>query len=149
MQNLETGFRVFQVVGQPGIGRSLFLLYAIVMRMMTREPTCLQLEPDFFVLFCEDGAFQFSTKISTLAFYLTDNDIYFVGSNVEPSYHIGLSNARIVEACLPRLSDWTRKINASLSHQYRMRPFLLTDIIFACVIFVLFHGIFVLMASNT
>ncbi|KAE9410290.1 hypothetical protein BT96DRAFT_370166 [Gymnopus androsaceus JB14] len=52
MQNLETGFRVFQVVGQPGIGRSLFLLYAIVMRMMTREPTCLQLEPDFFVLFC-------------------------------------------------------------------------------------------------
>ncbi|KAH9014215.1 hypothetical protein EDB84DRAFT_1568299 [Lactarius hengduanensis] len=44
------------VLGQPGIGKSVFLFYVLLRRLSNNLPTALQLSNDTFVLFRADGA---------------------------------------------------------------------------------------------
>ncbi|KAH9930687.1 uncharacterized protein B0H18DRAFT_1093567 [Fomitopsis serialis] len=48
--------RAIVVVGQPGIGKTTFLLYLLLHRLERRLPTAVQLSPHFYNIFDEEGA---------------------------------------------------------------------------------------------
>ncbi|KAF8522428.1 hypothetical protein BU17DRAFT_44645 [Hysterangium stoloniferum] len=54
---LKEGHRrsAFLVTGQPGIGKTLFLLYLLVRRLQNQDPVALQIDANEFILFSEDG----------------------------------------------------------------------------------------------
>ncbi|KAF9237894.1 hypothetical protein BU15DRAFT_75695 [Melanogaster broomeanus] len=49
------------VLGQPGIGKTFFLIYALVERLRKKQPTAFQYFPSIFLLFTENGVTTHST----------------------------------------------------------------------------------------
>ncbi|KAJ7211279.1 hypothetical protein GGX14DRAFT_624105 [Mycena pura] len=50
------------VTGQPGIGKTTFLLYLLLERLRQKKPTAFQVKEDYFCLFDEKGAAIFNVK---------------------------------------------------------------------------------------
>ncbi|KAE9397441.1 hypothetical protein BT96DRAFT_921508 [Gymnopus androsaceus JB14] len=131
--------RGFIVLGQPGIGKTLWLLFAVTKRLLARRPTFLQLVPGFLALFCEQGAFQFGQDViealDTNPNNLGLKDFYFIDSNerlITPPLSVIGTNARIIQITSPRFhrADWDRK-NILRTITYFMKPLTRDEMLFA------------------
>ncbi|KAK7462866.1 hypothetical protein VKT23_007445 [Stygiomarasmius scandens] len=131
-----------QVIGIPGIGKSLFLLYILVERLVRGLDTCLQTESNYFTLWCADGAFdiplgpEFDAAMAPLTScnLLPETTWFLLDSNKAvsaPSSRIQDSYARIIQVSLPKLSrlDWVSKQSVSLNCRYMMKPPSLKEVI--------------------
>ncbi|KAG7088594.1 hypothetical protein E1B28_012569 [Marasmius oreades] len=115
---------VFIVCGMPGIGKSYFLYYVLVERLLARLPTCLQTEPDYFIYWHAMGL----SRISMTEFgeILPDNVWFLVDSNqdnVYPRDKILHSGARTLQATPSRANrlNWIDKLDVQ-PYQWYMKP---------------------------
>lgn len=129
--------RGFRVVGQSGIGKSFWLLFSVTKRLLERQPTFLQLVPGSFVLFCEQGVFQFGNDVIKALHptSFTPKEFYFIDSNqylISPPHSVVDSDVRIVQTVLPRFErmDWDNKETATTINYY-MKPLTLHEVLFA------------------
>ncbi|KAG7095721.1 hypothetical protein E1B28_006434 [Marasmius oreades] len=117
-------YSTFIVCGMPGIGKTLFLYYVLVERLLRNLPTCLQTEPHRFIYWCAEGV----SEIHLDRFRWTlPKDVWFlVDSNQDiicPHSDILASGARIIQAASPRRARlrWTEKQSA-YTYKWFMKP---------------------------
>ncbi|KAK7042909.1 hypothetical protein VNI00_008645 [Paramarasmius palmivorus] len=132
---------IVQIVGMPGIGKSLFLLYILAERLLRGLETCLQTEPNQFTLWCSEGTFKVfidhtftdAMKNPKNADILPMSTWYLFDSNHKisvPPVEIQCTHARIVQVSSFRTSclKWVRKTIAQ-SNRYAMKPPTLKELI--------------------
>ncbi|KAL6297887.1 hypothetical protein BKA93DRAFT_932377 [Sparassis latifolia] len=61
MATFEKDQRPVVLTGQPGIGKTLFLVYALIKRLIKGQPTILSINPFSYYLFRESGAYRFTS----------------------------------------------------------------------------------------
>ncbi|KAF8520015.1 hypothetical protein BU17DRAFT_47299 [Hysterangium stoloniferum] len=116
---LKVGRRrsAFLVTGQPGIGKTLFLLYLLVRRLEEQEPVALQIDPNEFVLFKEGGVSRHSggtysaNVIPKGAWTLSDS----WGQQLEPCNAFQSPRAHVIHTSSPssrRWKDWVKRLTA-------------------------------------
>ncbi|KAK7447717.1 hypothetical protein VKT23_013973 [Stygiomarasmius scandens] len=122
--------KFFIVVGTPGvavIGKSLFLYYILVERLLARLPTCFQTVPAFFSYWCEEGVFRIPLPVGEEGVEIRDaiptNAWFLVDSNDSlptPGAMLKRVNACVVQAASPRVEhlQWTEKASASHYHWF-------------------------------
>ncbi|CAA7264998.1 unnamed protein product [Cyclocybe aegerita] len=104
----------FLVTGQPGIGKTLFLLYVLARRLQEKEPVALQINSSEYALFCEQGVSIHSSesgRVPTGAWALSDSS----------DGHRGLCSAfqkpfaHVIHTSSPassRWKDWVKRLGA-------------------------------------
>ncbi|EJD01374.1 uncharacterized protein FOMMEDRAFT_21766 [Fomitiporia mediterranea MF3/22] len=68
------------VTGTPGIGKTLFLLYVLALRLLARQTTVLQFQPNEFLIFEDAGVF-YCTKMYDGLRFLPQHTWFLVDSN--------------------------------------------------------------------
>ncbi|KAK7041756.1 hypothetical protein VNI00_009045 [Paramarasmius palmivorus] len=129
------------VVGILGIGKSLFLIYILVERLLLGLETCIQIQEGKMTLWCADGAFDipidddFKTVVSQTqkGALLPASTWYLLDSNAQilkPPEAIQCSHARIVQASSPKSArlDWMDKAYGWCI-VYMMKPPSLNEVI--------------------
>ncbi|KAI1787267.1 hypothetical protein LXA43DRAFT_1166020 [Ganoderma leucocontextum] len=107
---IESGYlaktNAMVVTGQPGVGKTAFLLYLLLDRLEHRRPTAIQLSPNFFVIFNEHGVFVCDPK----AFQLLDGYWALVDSNdrikVPCDTFVESPGVRIIQTASPSPERW-------------------------------------------
>ncbi|KAF8519742.1 hypothetical protein BU17DRAFT_47470 [Hysterangium stoloniferum] len=109
----------FLVTGQPGIGKSLFLLYLLFRRLEEQEPVALQIDADEFVLFSMNGVSVHSGKTSFAdyipkgAWALSDS----WGEVLWPCSAFQSPRAHVIHTSSPsshRWKDWVKRLSADM-----------------------------------
>ncbi|THU85816.1 hypothetical protein K435DRAFT_378692 [Dendrothele bispora CBS 962.96] len=106
--NPDPRHHIFIVIGTPGVGKSLFLYYILVERLLAGLPTCFQTLPGFFTFWCEEGVFRIpldekdpyptGLAIPADAWFLVDsNDMYPIPDDILQDV-----KACVVQAAPPR-----------------------------------------------
>ncbi|THU77859.1 hypothetical protein K435DRAFT_786516 [Dendrothele bispora CBS 962.96] len=118
--------QVVQVIGQPGIGKSLLLYFILAKRLLQSKATFLHSAPDVVLYFCSDGVYRFKPPMSTdrWQYELTEKDGHWVYTPI-----------RIIESASPienRL-DWARKL-ARPKLRWFMRPMSLKEFLLAATL---------------
>ncbi|KAF9234972.1 hypothetical protein BU15DRAFT_51971 [Melanogaster broomeanus] len=108
------------VLGQPGIGKTIFLIYALVERLRRKQPTAFQFEPDMYILFTENGVTTHSANDDeplTLwngIWALSDSN----NKTIDPAVaFLGLLGVRTIQATSPdskRWKEWKKQYRAGL-----------------------------------
>ncbi|KAG7094102.1 hypothetical protein E1B28_007719 [Marasmius oreades] len=116
----------FIVCGTPGIGKSHFLYYVLVERLLNRLPTCFQTASNKFSYWCERGVFHYAMKEFGLGFTMSNNVWFLMDSNernVSPNAAILASGARVIQAASPWkvCLGWTEKQN-TYNYMWFMKP---------------------------
>ncbi|KAG7096387.1 hypothetical protein E1B28_003831 [Marasmius oreades] len=117
---------VLIVCGMPGIGKSCFLYYVLVERLLANLPTCFQTERDRFTYWCDKGVFNCDMEPLRIGFRIPSSVWFLIDSNmdiVSPSSDILRTCARVIQAASPlnaRLR-WKRKQNLFTYHWF-MKP---------------------------
>ncbi|KZV60804.1 hypothetical protein PENSPDRAFT_593654 [Peniophora sp. CONT] len=100
----------FVVTGQPGIGKTMFLLYLLLYRLERREPTALELNSNFYYIFDEEGVttirdiFEGQTERLEHCWALSDSNACVV----QPCWDF-LSTAQcVVQSTAPASARWRR-----------------------------------------
>ncbi|KAG7094716.1 hypothetical protein E1B28_005536 [Marasmius oreades] len=117
---------VFIVCGIPGIGKSCFLYYVLVERLLANLPTCFQTHPNDFTYWCDKGVFQCTMERVRLGFVIPSDVWFLVDSNQKvkaPRAGILNTYARVIQAASPRKDrlDWARKENQQ-PYTWIMKP---------------------------
>ncbi|KAG7099911.1 hypothetical protein E1B28_001709 [Marasmius oreades] len=114
----------FIVCGMPGIGKSVFLYYVLVERLLRNLPTCLQIEPDCFTYWCAEGVSEiqmneFKRPLSKDVWFLVDSN----QDITRPHRNILTSGARVLQVASPRKShlEWTEK-RTTFTYKWFMKP---------------------------
>ncbi|RDB29134.1 hypothetical protein Hypma_016026 [Hypsizygus marmoreus] len=114
----------FIITGQPGIGKTVFLIYLLIERLQRKQPTALQTGNAEFLLFDKDGVRQFSTTARNhqeippdawaLSACIDPIDAY------KPCEAFLESKAFVVHATSPRSSNWKHWKKQSSARIYVM-----------------------------
>ncbi|KAG7086736.1 hypothetical protein E1B28_002669 [Marasmius oreades] len=123
----------FIVCGIPGIGKSSFLYYVLVERLLANLPTCFQTEPDVFTYWCDKGVFRCKLERTETGFLIPSRVWFLVDSNKkieEPDTKILNTHARVIQAASPRKNrlDWTRK-RSIFTYIWYMKPSPLSELL--------------------
>ncbi|THU93913.1 hypothetical protein K435DRAFT_799300 [Dendrothele bispora CBS 962.96] len=129
-------FRVFQILGQPGIGKSMSLYAILAQRLMAKKPTFLQNKRDVVVFFCSTGAYEVRItdhEEPDWAKKLTEEELFLFDSNevvLQPADFWRFFPVPIVEAASPRpqRTEWARKMKVK---KWYMRPMSLNEFLVA------------------
>ncbi|EJD05294.1 uncharacterized protein FOMMEDRAFT_139750 [Fomitiporia mediterranea MF3/22] len=96
------------ITGTPGIGKTLFLLYVLALRLLARQTTVLQLKKNEFIIFEAAGVFS-CEKMNAGIRFLPEHTWFLVDSNREiiepPDLFLEacfLSSRRLIVAASPR-----------------------------------------------
>ncbi|THV07168.1 hypothetical protein K435DRAFT_742812 [Dendrothele bispora CBS 962.96] len=116
----------FIVLGTPGIGKSLFLYYVLVERLLAGLPTCFQTSPGFYTFWCEEGVFRIPLDDRfrrQVVMAIPDDAWFLVDSNeMYPTPHGMLKDVKacVVQAASPRDNHirWTDKAHTHHVHWY-------------------------------
>ncbi|KAL6305203.1 hypothetical protein BKA93DRAFT_731796, partial [Sparassis latifolia] len=65
VETFEKDQRPVMLIGQPGVGKTLFLLYALIKRLIKGRSTIYSTDPRSCYLFRESGAYQFTSEDMT------------------------------------------------------------------------------------
>ncbi|KAK7462796.1 hypothetical protein VKT23_007377 [Stygiomarasmius scandens] len=135
VDNVRPRNRSVQVVGIPGIGKSLFLIYTLVERLLLGLETCLQTRANYFTLWCSEGAFDIflDDKFEKIIAPMTSRNLlpkgtwYLLDSNKTvsiPCSAIQDSFVRIVQASSPQMKrlEWVMKQSNVRNYRYLMKP---------------------------
>ncbi|KIJ08878.1 hypothetical protein PAXINDRAFT_158031 [Paxillus involutus ATCC 200175] len=110
------------ILGQPGIGKSLFLIYALVERLQKRQPTAYQYHDDRYFLFTETGVTSQpanhdlpldTSHGGTHIWALSDSN----ARTIQPASAFITLGVRTVQAASPnrqRWKEWTKQAKAGL-----------------------------------
>ncbi|THU93911.1 hypothetical protein K435DRAFT_180759 [Dendrothele bispora CBS 962.96] len=127
-------FRVFQILGQPGIGKSMSLYVILAQRLMAQKPTFFQNKPGVVVFFCSTGAYEVRvTEEPDWGEKLTEEELFLFDSNetvLQPAVFWRFFPVPIVEAVFPRPQStyWARKMTVK---EWYMRPMSLNEFLVA------------------
>ncbi|THU97509.1 hypothetical protein K435DRAFT_838584 [Dendrothele bispora CBS 962.96] len=120
--------QVVQVIGQPGIGKSLLLYFILAKRLLQSKATFLHSAPGVAFYFCSDGVYRFKPPMSTdqWQYELTEKDVMLFDSGRElptPEGHWVHTPIRIIESASPRQNrlDWISKLPTP-HYRWFMRP---------------------------
>jgi RHS (Retrotransposon Hot Spot) family protein len=110
----------FVLTGQPGIGKTTFLLYLLIERLQRKSPTVVQTESSYFLLFDEVGVHRVGVEgynsyaIPTGAWALMDSN----EDVVKPCQaFLSATQAMVIQASSPqsrRWKDWKTRYSADL-----------------------------------
>ncbi|THU81861.1 hypothetical protein K435DRAFT_784857 [Dendrothele bispora CBS 962.96] len=122
--NREPHRHIFIVTGTPGVGKSLFLYYILVERLLAGLPTCFQTVPDFFTFWSEEGVFQIpleARRLDHVQVAIPADAWFLVDSNEKYPTPDGI--LKDIDACVvqaaPTRSEhlrWTEKCNRMHFH---------------------------------
>ncbi|KAI1787266.1 hypothetical protein LXA43DRAFT_716530 [Ganoderma leucocontextum] len=109
---IESGYlaktNAMVVTGQPGVGKTVFLLYLLLDRLEHRRPTTIQLSPFFTVIFNEHGVFICNPK----AFQLLIGYWALVASNagleIPCDAFVESPRVRIIQTSPPNPDGWKK-----------------------------------------
>ncbi|KAK7442786.1 hypothetical protein VKT23_016031 [Stygiomarasmius scandens] len=128
-------FRVFQIIGQSGIGKSMSLYIVLALRLMDSKPTFLQTQQGEAHFFCSSGTYKvalperpsWGKKLTVQEMLLFDSDAEVAKPDNFWSYDAPIP---IVEACSPRdeRTRWCRKMSVT---RWYMRPMSLAEFLAA------------------
>ncbi|KAK7047386.1 hypothetical protein VNI00_006617 [Paramarasmius palmivorus] len=123
--------QVFIVTGSPGIGKTLWLYFVLVERLLRNLPTYFQTEPDVVSFWSENGVSQLAT--ASLSSKMSSNIWYLVDSNpkvIDPPWDVQLSESRIVVAASRRKFrfKWLEKLGMSY-YKWIMKPTSLPELV--------------------
>ncbi|THU76047.1 hypothetical protein K435DRAFT_787400 [Dendrothele bispora CBS 962.96] len=127
-------FRVFQILGQPGIGKSMSLYVILAQRLMAQKPTFLQNKAKVVVFFCSTGAYEVRVdEEPKWAEKLTEEELFLFDSNevvVQPADFWRFFPIPIIEAASPKpeRTNWARKMTVTT---WYMRPMSLNEFLVA------------------
>ncbi|KAF9242008.1 hypothetical protein BU15DRAFT_44449 [Melanogaster broomeanus] len=105
------------VIGQPGIGKTFFLIYALVERLRKELPTAFQFDPDVYLLFTENGVTSHPTNDDE-PLALWDEIWALSDSNdmtINPAGAFRSLNIRVIQATSPdakRWKEWRKQYKA-------------------------------------
>ncbi|KAI1787291.1 hypothetical protein LXA43DRAFT_1030045 [Ganoderma leucocontextum] len=110
-ETIESGYlasaNAVMVTGQPGIGKTVFLLYLLLSRLRRQLPTVIQLSSSMIVAFNDRGVFvEPSDTFMNLRGYLALMDSN--SDSVSPSPAVQWSQPRIIQAAPPETNKWGR-----------------------------------------
>ncbi|KAK7462242.1 hypothetical protein VKT23_007847 [Stygiomarasmius scandens] len=121
--------RVVQVIGQPGIGKSLLLYIILAHRLLQSKATFLHSAPGEALYFCSDGVYRFTPPMRSdrWIYELTEKDVMLFDSGPKlptPEGHWLHTPMRIIESASPREHrlDWIRKLGGTSHYCWFMRP---------------------------
>ncbi|PCH42349.1 hypothetical protein WOLCODRAFT_137860, partial [Wolfiporia cocos MD-104 SS10] len=109
------------VIGSPGIGKSVFLIYVLALRLLARLTTILQLDNEAVYVLNDEGVFRIDPikKEDQLHLYIPDGTWCLIDSNQDlvrvPTIYPQLCfscKGFILQAASPRAErvDWTKKV---------------------------------------
>ncbi|KAF9219036.1 hypothetical protein BS17DRAFT_790224 [Gyrodon lividus] len=103
------------IIGQPGIGKSYFLLYALIERLRKRQPVAFQFHPNTYAFFMETSV-TLHSEGSTSPLDDSDLSIWALSdSNADitiPAYAFRTAGVRVFQATSPnarRWKEWTKQ----------------------------------------
>ncbi|KAI1787287.1 hypothetical protein LXA43DRAFT_1030030 [Ganoderma leucocontextum] len=110
-ETIESGYlapaNAVMVTGQPGIGKTVFLLYLLLSRLRRQLPTVIQLSSSMIVAFNDRGVFvEPSDTFMNLRGYLALMDSN--SDSVSPSPAYQWSQPRIIQTAPPQTNKWGR-----------------------------------------
>jgi len=123
------------------IGKSLFLYYILMERLLAGLPTCFQTAPGFITFWCEEGVFQIPLGdhvAARVAEAIPVNAWFLVDSNLRyptPDGMLKDIKACIVQAASPRTDHlkWTDKVR--MEHfRWDIKPSPLKELLIMCVV---------------
>ncbi|KAF9230645.1 hypothetical protein BU15DRAFT_83374 [Melanogaster broomeanus] len=110
------------VVGQPGIGKTFFLVYALVERLRKEQPTAFQFDPDMYFLFTENGITAHPTN-DAQPLKLLPGTIWALSDSNEETIQLARAflcarNARVIQATSPNAERWKEWRKQYMAHIY-------------------------------
>ncbi|KAK7444095.1 hypothetical protein VKT23_015493 [Stygiomarasmius scandens] len=130
--------RVFTIIGQPGIGKSMSLYVVLALRLIDSKPTFLQTQKGEAHFFCSSGAYKVMLPERghpSWARNLTTEEVLLFDSNKEvkqPDDFWSSTPNPIVLACSPTPKDerigWTKDMSVT---EWYMRPMSLREFLAA------------------
>ncbi|PCH37214.1 hypothetical protein WOLCODRAFT_167388 [Wolfiporia cocos MD-104 SS10] len=127
------------VMGSPGVGKSLFLVYVLTLRLLAGRTTTFQRDNKTVFILNDEGVFRISHPVyvdDDLHLYLPRGTWFLVDSNQEltnvPPIYLCLGSCRglILQAASPRIRcvEWAKKAARLVSH-FWMAPWSLGELI--------------------
>ncbi|KAJ7201071.1 hypothetical protein GGX14DRAFT_699525 [Mycena pura] len=103
------------VTGQPGIGKTTFLLYLLLCRLQQKSPTAIQINDDYFCLFDEEGVAVFEVKQRDCERLRACWALVDRNSSVEIPCNLFISHAMfIIQASSPKPTGWLKQLGGYL-----------------------------------
>ncbi|KAK0463205.1 uncharacterized protein EV420DRAFT_1160619 [Desarmillaria tabescens] len=133
-EDLESRLAGFMILGHPGIGKTIFLYYILLLRLQAKQPTILVTRPNSVTLFLEQGVFSVAIEHFTIISKLIPASAWcLVDSSDElkapPPFSIIQSSFFIVQVTSARYSRIAWRKRTMDVHQYYMKPFTLSELI--------------------